>query len=310
MLSKRKKKDFIVYVSMTKDGHFALRELLDKGKKINLIVTIKKGKAKNISDYADFSLLAKELNIPIKKVNNINSLYSYFKKNKPLVVFVNGWSQLISASILSLATYGFVGTHPSLLPKNRGRSPIAWHFINEDSCGGVTLFYLDKNCDSGPIIAQKKFQIKTGDNAKSYYRKITLLGSKLLLQHYDKIITGKVLAKKQNHKEATYLKKRNPEDSLIDFSSKAKDIHNQIRAVSGIYPTAFFYHKGEKYLVFDSSFSDSFEKISSPGKIIKISKNSLCVSTKDFPIILKKINNEKELLINCFNIFNKNEIIK
>lgn len=188
-----------IYVSMTKDGLYALEVLLKNGKKIHEIICYPKEKSHNISDYIDFKKIAKKYKLKITYTENINSLIRKFAKNNPNVIIVNGWSQLLKKELLETARYGCVGTHPSLLPKNRGRAPIPWHFINKEKYGGITLFYLKPTCDSGPIIDQVKFKITKMDNASSYYEKITNLGANLLLKHFDSITDGSA-KKKHGHK--------------------------------------------------------------------------------------------------------------
>lgn len=298
---------------MTKDGYYALEVLLNKGKKIHEIISYPKEKSSNISDYMDFNSLAKKHKIKIIYTDNINSLISRFLKEKPNVIIVNGWSQLLKKELLSTAINGCVGTHPSLLPKNRGRAPIAWHFINKEKYGGVTLFYLEPTCDSGPIIDQVRFKIKSTDNASSYYEKITKLGAKLLLKHFDSIIDGSARkrATPQDDKKATYLMKRGPQDSYIDFHTKtAEEVHNLVRAVSDIYPLAYFTYKDKQYLVLSSNLPKKMSHFSGiPGQIAKVSKHSIWVLCKQGVVKFTKVlyNNRKE--VNLLKNFKTGEVL-
>lgn len=301
--TKVKRKSTVVYVSMTKDGHFALERLIQSDKKIDLVVTLKKGKSTNVSDHTDFSSLATRNKIPIRFVANINEDLLYFKSLKPALIIVNGWSQLLSEEILSLPTYGCVGTHPTLLPKNRGRAPIAWHFINEEKFGGVTLFYLNDGCDSGPIIEQVKFLISSSDNALTYYEKITDLGAKLLVRNYDKIANGTAASQPQNHKKATYLLKRRPQDSFLDFRETARQIHNKIRAVSGVYPSAYFNYQGKEYRILSSVLKKTPSYSGIPGQIAKVTDKEVWVLTKDKVIILADVQNKHGNTVACNKTF-------
>lgn len=303
------KKGSIIYISMTRDGHFALEQLMQAGKRVDLIITLRNDKSNDVSDYIDFSILAGRHNIPIKFIANIHKEIDYLKSLKPALIIVNGWSQLLSGEIISIPKYGCVGTHPTLLPKNRGRAPIAWHFINEEKFGGVTLFYLDDGCDSGPIIEQTQFTIRSSDNAQTYYEKITILGAKLLLKNYDKITNGTVISKSQNHKKATYLLKRRPKDSLLDFKESARQIHNKIRAVSGIYPAAYFYYQGNEYKILSSGLKKLPKYSGVPGQIAKVMDEELWVLAKDGIIILINIQDKNGNAIVCSKVFHTGYVI-
>lgn len=304
-----KRKNSVVYVSMTKDGHFALEKLIQSGKKIDLIITLQKGKSGNVSDYTDFSSLANQYNIPIRLVADINKDVAYLKTLRPALIIVNGWSQLLSEEILSLPTYGCVGTHPAFLPKNRGRAPIAWHFINEEKFGGVTLFYLSDGCDSGPIIEQVKFSIRSSDNARIYYEKITDLGAKLLVKNYDKIVNGTAVSRPQNHKKATYLLKRRPRDSFLDFRETAHKIHNKIRAVSGVYPSAYFNYLGKEYKVLSSELRKRPSYSGVPGQVAKVTDKEVWVLAKDKVIILTDVQNKHGDTVVCNKVFRTGYVI-
>lgn len=298
-----KQEKVVMYISMTKDGHYALENLLRAGKSINTIITLPPDKSENISDYTDFSPLAEKFGVHIRHVSNINKEVEYIRSIHPSLIIVNGWSQLLSKEILSIPKYGCVGTHPALLPKNRGRAPIAWHFLNEEKLGGVTIFYLSEGCDDGPIIDQDKFIITKSDNALSFYNKITGIGSQLLLKNYDKIASGTARSRKQNNKRATYLLRRRPQDSFLDFSEAARQVHNKIRAVSGVYPSAFFYYQENEYRVKGSELRKMPKYSGVPGQIAQVTVDAVSVITKDGIITLLEIEDKAGNHVNNLDIF-------
>lgn len=50
--------------------------------------------------------------------------------------------------------YGWIGYHPSLLPRHRGRSSIEWAIRMGDPITGGTIFWLDQGIDRGDIAYQ------------------------------------------------------------------------------------------------------------------------------------------------------------
>lgn len=302
-------KNPIVYVSMTSFGYYALETLLKNEKKINLIITLPKIKGKKESYHTDFTPLARKYKIPIIKTKDINSLVPHFQKKRPQVVFVNGWSQILKPELLATPLHGSVGTHWALLPKNRGTAAIPWHFINEEKYGGMTLFYLEKGIDSGPIIDQKKFRLNMTDNASTYYKKITEISAELFLKHYDRIIDGTVKARTQNHSRASYLLKRTPRDSFLNFNNKTKYLYNLIRAVYDIYPLTFFHYNGTTYQVGKADLGKVPEYSGRPGQIARVTETELWVLASDRIIILTDIRNKNGLCRNLKEIFRAGAII-
>jgi methionyl-tRNA formyltransferase len=52
-------------------------------------------------------------------------------------------------------TFGWIGYHPSLLPRHRGRSSIEWAIKMKDFLTGGTTFWLNSGIDRGDIIDQE-----------------------------------------------------------------------------------------------------------------------------------------------------------
>lgn len=302
-----------IYVSMTRDGYYALELLLQRGKKIDSVISYPKNLANKISDYVDFKSLVRKHSLKLLYTKGIGFLKNRFRKNIPNVIIVNGWSQLLRKDVLDIPENGCVGTHPALLPKNRGRSPIPWHFINQERYGGVSVFYLDAEVDAGPVIDQERFEIKKTDNASSYYEKITKIGARLLLKNFDDIVSGqaKAHARMQDHSKATYLLRRRPKDSYLSFEKKdSKEIHNLVRAVSDIYPSPFFYFGGKKFLSNRSSvFSQSRKYSGIPGQIAYIKLNQIGILCKTGIIELRNILDTSLKPINVMKVFKIGDVL-
>ncbi|MDH7475927.1 MAG: methionyl-tRNA formyltransferase [Microgenomates group bacterium] len=142
---------------------------------------------------------------------------------------VFAFGEIIPKKLLALPKYGFINIHPSLLPKYRGPSPIAYPLINGDTVTGVTLIQMDEKIDHGPIISQEKLDILPGDRRPDLEIKLTDLAFLL----FKKTITQLRIAdcglktRSQNHKEATYTKLLKKSDGFISFSVLKKVLNNQ-----------------------------------------------------------------------------------
>ena len=103
---------------------------------------------------------------------------------------VYAYGQILPKEILDLPKYGFWNIHPSLLPRYRGASPIAYPLILGDKKTGVSLMLMDEKMDHGPIIAQEELKIKPDDMRPNLEKKLTDLAFFM----FRKLIMGQIKA--------------------------------------------------------------------------------------------------------------------
>ena len=80
------------------------------------------------------------------------------------------WPWILKEPTLSTPVHGFVNTHPSYLPFNRGKSPNFWSLV-EQCPFGVSLHKVEPGIDTGDIIAQKRIEYVWEDTGGSLYSK-------------------------------------------------------------------------------------------------------------------------------------------
>lgn len=80
------------------------------------------------------------------------------------------WPKIIRQPILSLPSQGFINTHPSLLPHNRGKHYNFWALV-EEAPFGVTLHKVDGGIDTGDIVAQRRIPYSWEDTGATLYEK-------------------------------------------------------------------------------------------------------------------------------------------
>ena len=171
-----------------------------------------------------------------KKINNIN----------PDIILFYGWSWKIKKNIFQ--KYKSFMLHPSPLPKYRGGSPIQNQIIRGVKKSSVTIFKINEVIDGGDIYFQKKISLK--GNLDEIFKRIVKAG----IEGTKKIITSKKIKSiKQNHKIATYFKRRKPKESEITLNEiKYKPSHyifNKIRMLQDPYPNAFIKLKNKKLFI-------------------------------------------------------------
>ena len=84
---------------------------------------------------------------------------------EPDVAFCMGFPWKIPADALGVPKHGIVNGHPSLLPRYRGPSPVAWAIRNGEPEIGFTLHYMDAELDTGNVLGQVRIPL---DDAQSW----------------------------------------------------------------------------------------------------------------------------------------------
>lgn len=237
----------IAFIGAVDFSAHCLREILACGGNVVAIFTLVSERIKFHADAANLGQLAHPYNIPLYRVRDINHPRNVarIRTLKPDVIFVFGWSHLISQAILKIPPRGCIGTHPALLPKNRGRHPIVWALVQGLSETGLTFFYLDKGADSGDILWQKSCKIDLTDDAASLYKKIKQLASEGIREFLPQLECNTAQRIPQDHARATYWRKRTEKDGEINWASTTLQTYNLIRALTRPYVGAHTYLYGD-----------------------------------------------------------------
>ena len=298
----------IIFISGVKFGFDVLESILEKNWKIIASFSYLPEKKKFYSDYANFENLAKKYGVIHKQVNNINDKENIdlIKKINPDLILVIGWSQLLKKEIIDIPKLGVIGSHPTELPKYRGRAPIPWSIIKELKKSALTFFYIQEGIDNGDIIIQKQFEITDMDDASSLYEKITSLGKNMLSEILPLLDSGKITSKRQNPEMfIENWPKRTPLDGKIDWSKSAKEIHNLIRATTRPYPGAFTYFKNKKLIIWKSTLDNS--SVQESGKIM-IENNKVKIGTCNGSVFLDVVSYDGNEKKNTVEIFSSSDV--
>lgn len=289
----------IVLVSHNTLGFRCLKKLIEK--KFNVIGVIGRIKKPGeiISDYSEeFENFCSKNGVLFKRIEKINSPDSIaiITALKPDVIFVFGWSQIIKDEIFSIPRLGIYGTHPSLLPKNRGNAAIPWQIINNEKKSGLTLFKMQpgKPVDSGNIYAQESFDIELNETAESFYEKLVVALERIIETTLSAILEGKVVGIQQEERGATYLGKRTPEDSLIDWNKDVEYIERFIRALGRLYPSAFCYYEDKVIKIIKSRVRKITDYSGVVGSILYVDSEMAIVQCGKGLLEITKIVDEEE----------------
>lgn len=162
------------------------------------------------------------------------------------------WPKLIKKPLLNLPKNGFINTHPSYLPYNRGKHYNFWTLV-EQSPFGVSLHFITEGIDNGDIIAQKLIPYDWEDNGASLYVKAQKEMVKLFKKTYPMIRESIIQSQKQDLSQGSFHTSNELEQaSIIDLDKnyQARDLLNLLRARTFPgYPSCSFVDSGKTYEV-------------------------------------------------------------
>jgi methionyl-tRNA formyltransferase len=181
--------------------------------------------------------------------------------NYPLFI-VAAFGSILPKSMLKIPKHGVLNVHPSLLPKYRGPSPVQSAILADDKNTGVSIMLLDDKLDHGPVIASRPVPIPPSEwppRASVLEEKLARAGGILLAEVLPRWIEGTLRAREQEHDKASYTKKIEKADGLIDLTADAYQNYLKIRAYDGWPGTYFFVEKNGKkirVIIKDAEYKD------------------------------------------------------
>ncbi|HST08791.1 MAG TPA: methionyl-tRNA formyltransferase [Terriglobales bacterium] len=156
----------------------------------------------------------------------------------PDAVIVVGYGRIIPQWMIELPVLGNLNVHASLLPKYRGAAPIQWAIARGESVTGVTTMRIDAGLDTGDILLQRELPIAEQDTSETLAPKLARLGAELMVETLRGLRKGSVVARRQNHEQATLAPILTKHDGEIDFHRTATEIGNRMRGFQP-WPGAF-----------------------------------------------------------------------
>jgi methionyl-tRNA formyltransferase len=211
---------------------------------------------------------------------------------RPDLVILAFVTDIIPEVLLDIPPIGTICYHPSLLPRHRGASGINWAVIQGDTRTGLTILWVDKGIDTGPILLQKEIEITPQDTTGSlYFNSLFPLGIEAIVEAVELIKSGKAPKISQDDALATYEPPCDDRVAAVDWSKPAFDVYNLVRGCDP-QPGAYSILKGEKVKFYKASLIETTEA-SSPGQVISIGAGEVVVALNGGTLKIGKMKGEK-----------------
>lgn len=140
-----------------------------------------------------------------------------------------GFPWKIPPDALAVPRLGAVNGHPSLLPRYRGPSPVAWAIRNGDDEIGFTLHRMDAELDTGALLAQGTMPLEDEHSYDELGPKFAELVGELLPRALARLESGDP-GDEQDESQASYESFFGPEYVWIDWEQPAAEIYRRVKA--------------------------------------------------------------------------------
>ena len=173
--------------------------------------------------------------IPVFAPEEIKSdvILSMLRKMEPDLFLVAAFPRLLGARILKIPKHGALNLHGSLLPRNRGTSPVNWALIRDEKEVGLTMHYIDAGMDTGDIVFQTAIQVRDEDTLGVLADRIKAFAPEMIVQALTMIRDGEVLPRHpQDHIKATLAPRLHHQDCRINWSLSARQVWSLIRGTA------------------------------------------------------------------------------
>lgn len=225
---------------------------------------------------------ADELGIPVLQPETFKDAESVqaVRELHPDVILVASYGRILPRGLLNVPSRGALNLHPSLLPRHRGPSPVAWTILCGDATAGVTVMEMVTKMDAGPIIAQRQLPLSDRETTESLSRVLASANASLLLDVLPAWLGGEIRAVEQDPSRATYTPLLTKEMGRLDWSKPAVQLEREVRAFRP-WPVSSMHWNGLDIRVVGASVETEKVSVATPGTVVGIEREGILVQTGD-----------------------------
>ncbi|WP_321343126.1 methionyl-tRNA formyltransferase [Breoghania sp.] len=195
-----------------------------------------------------------------------------FLSHEADVAVVVAYGLILPRDILEAPEYGCLNLHASLLPRWRGAAPINRAIMAGDKETGVEVMQMGEGLDTGPVAMAEKLAIGADMTAGELHDQLSRLGADLMGRALAALSRGALGTSPQAEEGVTYAAKISKDETRIDWSRPAGEVHNHIRGLSP-FPGAWCNlprgdGKEERVKVLRSTLAENGDASAKPGEVL------------------------------------------
>ncbi len=199
---------------------------------------------------------ARGLGIPVLtpkslKTSEAQAEFAAFSADAAVVV---AYGMILPKAVLDAPRLGCFNVHASILPRWRGAAPINRAIMAGDKESGVTIMQMDEGLDTGAMALMERMSIGADMTAGDLHDALMQLGADAMPRALAAADRGTLTLTPQPEAGVTYAAKISKDETRIDWSKSAADVHNHIRGLSP-FPGAWFELDGVRVKVLRSTLA-------------------------------------------------------
>ena len=194
---------------------------------------------------------------------------AFLEEQKPDLMVVVAFGQILSQRILDIPPYGCINVHGSLLPRYRGAAPMQWCVIDGEKKTGITTMFMDAGLDTGDMLLKAEFPIGPDSTLEEVHDGLMALGAKVLIDTLEELSAG-TLKRIPQTGESNYAPMLTKETGHIHWQDCAQKIHNLVRGLDS-WPGAYTFLAGKKYKIWRTRCTTEKTE-AQPGTILRADK--------------------------------------
>lgn len=194
---------------------------------------------------------------------------AFLEEQKPDLMVVVAFGQILSQRILDIPPYGCINVHGSLLPRYRGAAPMQWCVIDGEKKTGITTMFMDAGLDTGDMLLKAEFPIGSDTTLEEVHDGLMALGAKVLIDTLEELSAG-TLKRIPQTGESNYAPMLTKETGHIHWQDRAQKIHNLVRGLDS-WPGAYTFLAGKKYKIWRTRCTTEKTE-AQPGTILRADK--------------------------------------
>jgi len=171
--------------------------------------------------------------------------------------------------------------HPSLLPRFRGGSALAWQVLLGERESGVTVFRPDAGVDTGPIVVQKGgVTIEPHHTAASlYFDRLYPLGVDAIAEAVAAVADGSAVYRPQDESRATHQGLVDDAVARLDWTKPAAELDRWIRGCDP-QPGAWALRGEERVRCYAGGLAAGDPGAAAPGEVVALADDAALVAAR------------------------------
>jgi methionyl-tRNA formyltransferase len=203
----------------------------------------------------------------------------------PDLLVVAAYGQILPQALLDLPRRACLNVHASLLPRHRGAAPIHRAILEGDRETGVSIMYMSLKLDVGDVLLSRSTPIGPDEDAGALHDRLAVLGAEALVEAVTLLVEGRAPRIPQDPARATYAPALKREHCLLDWTRKARVLHDQVRGLSP-WPVAETRFHSEPLRVFRGRPAGG---TGPPGTVLSVSGEGIEVAAGDGSLVLLEV---------------------